>query len=79
MAWAYIIELRIMYIMLNRAFENTPILARAVLFPVSCAELARIVDQGGVKPLLDDQTFSLSEVGKAHDRLTSGQAIGRGN
>ncbi len=41
------------------------------------AQLAQIVDQGGVKPLLDEQTFSLSEVGKAHDRLTSGQTIGK--
>ena len=41
------------------------------------AELAQIVDQGGMKPLLDEQTFSLSEVGKAHDRLTSGQATGK--
>lgn len=41
------------------------------------AQLAQIVDLGGVKPLLDEQTFSLSEVGKAHDRLTSGQAIGK--
>jgi len=41
------------------------------------AQLAQIVDQGGVKPLLDEQTFSLSEVGKAHDRLTSGQAVGK--
>lgn len=41
------------------------------------AQLAQIVDQGGVQPLLDQQTFSLSEVGKAHDRLTSGRAIGK--
>ncbi|WP_138441275.1 zinc-dependent alcohol dehydrogenase family protein [Marinobacter alexandrii] len=41
------------------------------------AQLAQIVDQGGVKPLLDDQRFNLAEVGKAHDRLTSGQAIGK--
>ncbi|MCH4813617.1 zinc-dependent alcohol dehydrogenase family protein [Vreelandella neptunia] len=40
-------------------------------------QLAQIVDQGGVTPLLDEQTFSLSEAGKAHDRLTSGQAIGK--
>ncbi|MBK1885606.1 zinc-dependent alcohol dehydrogenase family protein [Marinobacter sp. DY40_1A1] len=40
-------------------------------------QLADIVDQGGVKPLLDEQTFSLNEVGKAYDRLTSGQAIGK--
>ncbi|MEO9587447.1 MULTISPECIES: zinc-dependent alcohol dehydrogenase family protein [Marinobacter] len=41
------------------------------------AQLAQIVDQGGVKPLLDEQSFNLSEVGQAHDRLTSGQAIGK--
>lgn len=41
------------------------------------AELAQIVDQGGVKPLLDEQAFSLSEAGKAYDRLTSGLAIGK--
>lgn len=41
------------------------------------AQLAQIVDQGCVKPLLDEQAFSLSEVGKAYDRLTSGQAIGK--
>lgn len=41
------------------------------------AQLAQIVDQGGVKPLLDEQAFSLSEAGKAHDRLTGGQAVGK--
>jgi NADPH:quinone reductase len=40
-------------------------------------QLAQIVDQGGVKPLLDEQSFNLSEVGQAHNRLTSGQAIGK--
>ncbi|WP_236744299.1 zinc-binding dehydrogenase [Marinobacter similis] len=40
-------------------------------------KLAQIVDQGGVKPLLDEQRFNLAEAGKAHDRLTSGQAIGK--
>lgn len=41
------------------------------------AQLAQIVDQGGLKPLLDEQTFSLEKVGQAYDRLTSGQAIGK--
>lgn len=41
------------------------------------AKLAQIVDRGGVKPLLDEQRFNLAEVGNAHDRLTSGQAIGK--
>ena len=40
-------------------------------------QLAQIVDQGAVKPLLDEQSFSLSEVGQAYDRLTSGQAVGK--
>lgn len=41
------------------------------------ARLAEIADAGGLKPLLDDQRFALAEVGRAHDRLTSGQAIGK--
>lgn len=41
------------------------------------AKLADIVDQGALKPLLDETEFSLSDVGAAYDRLTSGQAIGK--
>lgn len=41
------------------------------------AELSDIVDSGALKPLLDEKTFSLTEVGNAYDRLTSGQAIGK--
>ena len=40
-------------------------------------ELAKIVDAGAMKPLLDEQSFDLSTVGAAYDRLTSGQAIGK--
>lgn len=40
-------------------------------------QLAQIVDLGAVKPLLDEQRFNLPEVGQAHDRLTSGQALGK--
>ena len=39
--------------------------------------LAGIVDSGAVKPLLDDQTFGLEDVGAAYARLGSGQAIGK--
>lgn len=39
--------------------------------------LADIVDAGGLQPVLDEQRFSLEEVGKAHDRLSSGQAMGK--
>jgi NADPH:quinone reductase len=41
------------------------------------ASLAEIADAGGLRPLLDDMRFGLDEVGQAHDRLTSGQAIGK--
>ncbi len=41
------------------------------------AKLAEIADTGALKPLLDETAFSLEEVGKAHDRLTGGQAIGK--
>jgi alcohol dehydrogenase len=41
------------------------------------AKLAEIADAGALKPLLDETRFGLEEVGKAHDRLTSGQAMGK--
>ena len=41
------------------------------------AKLAQIAGAGALKPLLDKRPFGLEEVGKAHDRLTSGQAIGK--
>jgi len=41
------------------------------------AKLAEIVDAGALKPLLDEMQFRLEEVGKAHDRLPSGQATGK--
>jgi NADPH:quinone reductase len=41
------------------------------------AQLAQLVDQGQVRPLLDDQTFTFSEVAAAHAHLESGQAIGK--
>ena len=41
------------------------------------AKLAEIVDAGALRPLLDETRFGLEDVGKAYDRLTSGQAIGK--
>ena len=38
--------------------------------------LAQIAESGGLKPVLDDQSFSLEEVGQAHARLDSGKAMG---
>jgi NADPH2:quinone reductase len=40
-------------------------------------ELARIVDHGALKPVVDAQHFDLHEVGKAHDHLASGKAMGK--
>ncbi len=41
------------------------------------AKLAEIVDAGALKPLLDETEFGLADVGKAYERLSSGQAIGK--
>ncbi|MDP1767234.1 MAG: zinc-dependent alcohol dehydrogenase family protein [Nitrospirota bacterium] len=40
-------------------------------------DLARIVEDGGLKPVLDEHRFSLKEAGQAHARLESGQAMGK--
>lgn len=40
-------------------------------------KLAQIADAGALKPLLDEQVFNLQQVGNAHDRLSSGNAIGK--
>lgn len=40
-------------------------------------DLAEIVEAGGLKPVLDEQRFSLDEAGKAHARLESGKAMGK--
>lgn len=41
------------------------------------AELAKIADEGKLKPVLDDQNFTLEQIAQAHDRLASGQAMGK--
>ena len=41
------------------------------------AKLAAIVDEGALRPILDEHAFALADVGKAYDRLTSGEAIGK--
>ncbi len=38
---------------------------------------ADIVDQEALVPLLDEQVFTLEDVGQAYDRLSSGQAMGK--
>ena len=39
--------------------------------------LAEIVEAGGLTPVLDETVFSLDQVGAAHARLASGQAMGK--
>lgn len=40
-------------------------------------EVAGLVDAGRLRPLIDGERFTLAEVGKAHARLESGQALGK--
>jgi NADPH2:quinone reductase len=39
--------------------------------------LAKIAESGALKPVLDENQYSLEEVGQAHARLESGQAMGK--
>ena len=39
--------------------------------------LAKIADAGALAPVVDAKQFSLEEVGQAHDRLASGEALGK--
>ena len=39
--------------------------------------IAEIVDQGGLKPVLDTEKFTLDQIGNAHARLESGKAMGK--
>ncbi len=41
------------------------------------SQLAALVDLGHVRPLIDSKSFSFAEVGAAHARAESGQAIGK--
>ena len=41
------------------------------------AKLANIIDAGELKPIVDPMSFSLKDIGKAHDHLNSGQAMGK--
>ena len=41
------------------------------------SDLSKIVEAGGVKPVVDDSAFTLSEVGEAHALLESGKALGK--
>ena len=40
-------------------------------------ELAEIADAGALRPIVDEASFGLEQVGDAHARLTGGEAIGK--
>jgi len=40
-------------------------------------KFAAIADEGALTPLLDANEFGLADVGRAYDRLTSGDAVGK--
>lgn len=40
-------------------------------------QLARIAEAGDLIPVLDEQQFPLADTGKAHERLASGQGLGK--
>jgi NADPH:quinone reductase-like Zn-dependent oxidoreductase len=40
-------------------------------------DLAQICESGGLKPVLDEERFSLDQVGDAYARLQSGKAMGK--
>lgn len=41
------------------------------------SDVARIVEAGGLKPIVDENRYFLEEAGQAHARLESGQAMGK--
>ncbi|OIQ27579.1 MAG: quinone oxidoreductase [Bacteroidetes bacterium MedPE-SWsnd-G2] len=41
------------------------------------SDITKIIEEGALKPILDDQQFSLQDAGKAHARLESGQTMGK--
>lgn len=40
-------------------------------------KIAKIVDAGALKPVVDENEFTLEDIGKAHDHLNSGKAVGK--
>ena len=41
------------------------------------SKIAEIVEAGGLQPILDEDRFTLADIGKAHTRLSSGDALGK--
>ncbi|WP_322786321.1 zinc-binding dehydrogenase [Pseudooceanicola batsensis] len=64
---------------LHIVFMLLPMLhvVRRVVHGQILADLAKLVDDGVVKPLLDAPDFALTQIGDAYARLQSGQASGK--
>ena len=41
------------------------------------SKLGEIAEAGGLRPIRDENHYSLDEIGQAHARLSSGQAMGK--
>ena len=41
------------------------------------SDLTQIIEAGGLKPILDEQRFTLEQATEAHARLQSGKAMGK--
>jgi len=66
------LSLHVVFMLIPMLYDHKREVHGAIL-----AKLAEIADAGALKPLLDETQFSLEEVGKAYDRLISGQAVGK--
>jgi NADPH2:quinone reductase len=66
------LSLHVVFMLIPMLYDHKREVHGAIL-----AKLAEMADAGALKPLLDETRFGLDEVGKAHARLTSGQAMGK--
>ena len=66
------LSLHVVFMLIPMLYNHKPEQHQNIL-----TKLAEIVDNGGLKPVVDTRVFQLEDIGKAHDHLTSGQAIGK--
>lgn len=66
------LSLHVVFMLIPMLYDHDRAAHGAIL-----AKLTKIVDAGALQPLLDAQRFRLADVGRAHDRLTSDQAVGK--
>jgi NADPH2:quinone reductase len=66
------LTLHVVYMLLRLLHSEERVEHGKILF-----NIAKLVDQGTIRPLLDSKSFSFSEVAEAHRYAESGQAIGK--